>query len=94
MPCTVVQTPLGAAIVCTERRPRPRCRFCGAPAPLLCDWKVPERRSGVCDAPICGGCATSPAEGKDLCPDHAVAWRAWLAARRPQDRQEGDQHAV
>ncbi len=78
MPCTTVRLPPGeAAIVCTATR---RCA-CGARATLLCDWKRPDRRSGTCDRPICQTCATSPAPGKDLCPEHANAWRAWQAAR-------------
>jgi len=43
---------------------------------LLCDWKVPGRRSGTCDVPICSRCTASPAPDKDLCPDHAAAWKA------------------
>jgi hypothetical protein len=79
--CEVVRTPNGGtAIVCYSRRTR-RCA-CDAKAPLLCDWKTPARKSGTCDRPICGRCATSPAAGKDLCPEHARQWEAWQAARR------------
>ena len=63
MPCTPTRTLHGVAIVCTRGR---RCP-CGRPATLECDWKVPTRKSGTCDAPICTGCTTSPAPGKDLC---------------------------
>lgn len=35
----------------------------------------------TCDAPICAACATSPAPGKDICPAHAPALRAWQANR-------------
>jgi hypothetical protein len=69
----------GAAIVCTTGRAK-RCA-CGRRAPLLCDWKVAERKSGTCDAPICAQCATSPAPGKDLCPGHAQAYQEWKVAR-------------
>ncbi|WP_145149410.1 hypothetical protein [Sphingomonas solaris] len=69
----------GSAIVCSSRR-RQRCK-CGRPATLACDWKVTTRKSGTCDAPLCAGCSTSPAAGKDLCPTHAVAFEAWKAAR-------------
>lgn len=81
MTCTVVTLPTGErAIVCTTTRRR-RCA-CGRQAPLLCDWKVPARTSGTCDRPICRTCSTSPAEGKDLCPDHARSWEDWKAERR------------
>ena len=77
MTCEHVTLPGGArAIVCSSRK-RARCS-CGRPAPLLCDWKV---EGGTCDAPICARCATSPAEGKDLCPMHGEAFAAWKAGR-------------
>lgn len=65
----------GTAIVCSGGK-RQRCQ-CGRPATLLCDWKVPERRSGTCDQPICTTCTTSPAPDKDLCPTHAEAFERW-----------------
>jgi hypothetical protein len=71
----------GTAIVCSSGR-RKRCA-CGRPADLLCDWKVPARRSGTCDAPICSTCTTSPTADKDLCPTHGQAYRDWLAVRAP-----------
>lgn len=80
MTCERVSLPGGiTAIVCGTRR-KPRCK-CGQPAPLLCDWKVPGKKSGTCDAPICKRCATSPAPDKDLCPAHAEAFRVWKANR-------------
>lgn len=80
MTCDLITLPGGQrAIVCSSRK-RPRCT-CGRPAPLLCDWKVPGKRSGTCDAPICASCATSPMPGKDLCPDHARAFGEWQAGR-------------
>jgi hypothetical protein len=73
MTCDHINLPGGArAIVCSSRSAG------GRPAPLLCDWKVD---GGTCDAPICARCATSPAEGKDLCPAHAEAFRVWKAGR-------------
>lgn len=81
MGCESVTLPGGgAAIVCSPTR---RCK-CGERATLLCDWKVPERKSGTCDAGICARCATSPAPEKDLCPAHAQAYVRWQAER--QDR--------
>lgn len=78
MSCEHVSLPGGGtAIVCTPGRAK-RCK-CGRRATLECDWKVPARRSGTCDAPICAACTTSPAPGKDICPDHAPAYHAWRA---------------
>jgi hypothetical protein len=79
MTCEHVTLPNGArAIICSSRRRR-RCA-CGRPATLLCDWKVPARRSGTCDRPICADCATSPVPDKDLCPAHATAFAEWKVA--------------
>lgn len=81
MTCEHVTFPGGAsAIVCGPRR-RQRCG-CGRPATLLCDWKVPARRSGTCDAPLCDRCTFSPAPDKDLCPAHAAEFEAWKVGRR------------
>lgn len=63
------------AIVCS---PTKRCK-CGRRATLLCDWKVPTKKSGTCDAPICDRCTTSPAPDKDLCAKHARAFEEWKA---------------
>lgn len=80
MPCNLVKLQTGeTAFVCTSGR-RKRCA-CGKPATLECDWKVKDRRSGTCDRPICAACTTKPAEGKDLCREHATAWKAWEGAR-------------
>lgn len=81
MACEHVTLPNGGRMIACGTRRRPRCA-CGAAAPLLCDWKVPERRSGTCDRPICAKCTTSPASEKDLCPHHAAAWAEWKAARK------------
>lgn len=76
MPCTHVTLPGGQrAIVCGPRR-RPKLCACGQPATLLCDWKVPAKKSGTCDRPICEACTHSPAPDKDLCTDHAAQWKA------------------
>jgi hypothetical protein len=78
--CTLFQLPDGSrGIVCTSE-PAKRCR-CGKRATLLCDWKVPARKSGTCDAPICTSCAASPAPDKHLCTAHAEQWRLWQARR-------------
>lgn len=81
MACEHISMPGGGyAIVCGTRS-RQRCA-CGAPATRLCDWKVPGRRSGTCDKPLCPSCSTTPAAEKDLCPDHARAFETWRAERR------------
>lgn len=81
MTCERVPLPGGGhAIVCGTRQRRKRCA-CGRPADLLCDWKVPSRRSGTCDKPVCDQCTASPAPDKDLCPDHARAYEDWLRAK-------------
>ena len=86
MPCEVLPMPGGGkAIVCSSGRTK-RCA-CGGRAPFLCDWKVPDRRSGTCDAPICAKCATSPAPEKHLCPQHAAEFRDWRKARLAGVRQ-------
>lgn len=69
----------GTAIVCTGRRSQ-RCK-CGKSATLLCDWKVPRKKSGTCDAPICALCTTKPAPDKDLCPKHGDEFEKWKASR-------------
>lgn len=81
MACETVDLGNGQrAIVCGARPKRKKCA-CGRPAGLACDWKTAERKSGTCDVPICGECSFSPAEGKDLCPEHKAAYDAWLAAK-------------
>lgn len=81
MPCQTVRLPGGqAAIACGPRGKAKRCA-CGRRADLLCDWKVPARKSGTCDRPICDRCSTSPAPDKDLCPEHAEAFKAWKLER-------------
>lgn len=82
MTCERVNIGGVTAIVCGPRRRRPRCG-CGRPASLECDWKVPSRKSGTCDAPICERCAVSPAPEKDLCAVHALEFEAWQARRQP-----------
>lgn len=75
MPCQHVRLPSGGgAIVCTSARSQ-RCA-CGARGTRLCDWKVPARRSGTCDTPLCARCTSAPAPDKDLCRNHAAEWAA------------------
>ena len=72
MTCTVVNLNGTTAMVCGPRRFRKCACGSGRPANLLCDWKVP---GGTCSAKICSACSARPAPGKDLCPEHAGAWR-------------------
>ncbi len=58
--------------------PRP-CAVCGWISERLCDWKMPNGRD--CDRPLCAWCTMSPAPRKDLCPEHAQHYKAWLAGR-------------
>ncbi len=71
---------VGRGFVCTSEK-RQRCA-CGQPGTLLCDWKVPSRKIGTCDAPICAACTTSPEPEKDLCPAHAAEFERWKETRR------------
>lgn len=80
MGCQHVTLPGGQRAIVCGTRPRKRCA-CGRPGTLLCDWKVPERRSGTCDTPLCPLCSTSPAPDKDLCPTHVEAYKEWKARR-------------
>ncbi|KKI17474.1 hypothetical protein [Sphingomonas sp. Ag1] len=83
MTCEVVPIPGGGtAIVCSSHR-RQRCA-CGKPATRLCDWKVPTKKSGTCDKPLCASCTTSPTRGKDLCAKHVTAYADWQAQRVPE----------
>lgn len=91
MVCRSVSTPGGVAIVCGPRPRRAKCRCCGRPADLLCDWKVPGRKSGTCDAPICDRCTTSPAPDKDLCPAHAAEFEAWKLERANSGPRQADE---
>ena len=80
MPCVPVSIPGGGTAIVCGVRGRRRCK-CGRPATLECDWKVPSRKSGTCDAPICDRCSVSPAPDKDLCPTHAAAFEEWKRSR-------------
>lgn len=80
MPCRPFSSGGMSGFVCGPRQRAPKCK-CGSGlgADLLCDWKKPE--GGTCDAKLCPRCSTKPADDKDLCPDHAKAWKAWLASK-------------
>lgn len=86
MVCRRVPVPGGTAIVCGPGR---RCKGCGSRATLECDWKVPTRKSGTCDAPICARCALHVGDDKDLCPAHAEAFGEWLKRREQPLQRNG-----
>lgn len=72
MGCEPITFPGGSGWICSRgRRTRARCR-CGTVAPYLCDGPSPTRRSGTCDAPICGACATEQGPEQHLCPECAT----------------------
>lgn len=79
MACDVVPLPGGANAIVYYSGSRRSCK-CKRHATRLCDWKMPRKCSGTCDAPLCSSCTTSPATDKDLCPEHAAEWTARKAA--------------
>ena len=75
MPCSWVKLPGGGVAIVKHAKPRAKkCRGCGAPAPLLCDWKIAPGKT--CDAPVCEECALEVGPEKHLCPAHRRAWEA------------------
>jgi hypothetical protein len=77
MRCQRVKVGNTTAIVCGSRPRLMLCRCGSGKLPdLLCDWKVPTKRSGTCDAKLCADCSDKPAADKDLCPQHAAEWKA------------------
>lgn len=73
MPCEKYRTgsPGGTIIICGRGKRKPSCK-CGYTATRLCDWKLGGGRT--CNAKLCPKCTHEPAEGKDLCRQHAAAW--------------------
>ncbi len=62
----------------------PRCGVCGYFAERFCDWKKELHALGeppTCDRPLCVHCAWRPMPEKDLCPLHALRYKAWLSGR-------------
>ena len=71
-----------------DRRHRtPACGVCGYIATRQCDWKLLNGRVAddggppSCDRWICEYCSTPYPGDKDLCPEHELEYRAWLARR-------------
>jgi hypothetical protein len=65
-----------SAIICGLRSFRKFCA-CGRSADFLCDWKIPAKKSGTCDKPICSHHAQQVAPGKHLCPEHQARYDEW-----------------
>lgn len=77
MPCAHIKLPGGGhAIVRYSGARQKKCKVCKHAAPYLCDWKVGKAKT--CDKPICGQHAKEVAPDKHLCPEHQVAYDAWL----------------
>ena len=55
---------------------RDTTEWCACMAEFQCDWKL--RGGGTCDKHLCKPCALSVGNNKHLCPDHRVAYAAWL----------------
>lgn len=75
MTCTKIPVAGGVAFVCTRgASTRARdCAFCGTSTRdyKLCDFPLRGKRAGAtCSKPMCGKCATSIGENRDLCPPH------------------------
>lgn len=70
----------------------PPCSVCGYFGFFQCDWRVPmppHADSVTCDAWLCKYCTTRHPGDRDLCPQHELAYRAWLARRTNSTDGEG-----
>jgi hypothetical protein len=65
----------GGGFFCNRGQRRPRCGVpgCGRRCEFECDFPIPRKKSGTCDAKLCGAHATRSGAEKDLCPPHAKA---------------------
>lgn len=64
-------------IICGGRNQKMRYCDCSRPADFLCDWKMPDKKSGTCDGAICNKCALEVASDKHLCKFHQKAYEQW-----------------
>jgi hypothetical protein len=80
-------------IVCGGHARRRFCA-CGRPADFLCDWKVPAKKSGTCDKPVCAAHAQQVAPGKHLCPEHQRRWDHWKRTHAEFDLRGGEQQSL
>ena len=67
----------GNFIICGGRKSPPVYCECGRAAVALCDWKMPNKKSGTCDRPICASHAKQVGPGKHLCPEHQLRYDDW-----------------
>lgn len=74
----------GFVITCGERRREKQfCEICGRTAVALCDWKVTNTHSGLCDRPVCAQHSKEVAPGKHLCPEHQLRYDDWKTKHKP-----------
>ena len=76
MPCQLVRTSTGSAIVCGPRsraKPKP-CWECPRPGSFQCDGPSPTGK-GDCNRPLCAHHRTPASAGVDYCRDHAGTLR-------------------
>lgn len=73
MTCERVAFPGGGGVICIRGKRWPRCSMpgCEHPAPKLCDYPCPRKKSGTCDAKLCNGHAVVVGDDRDFCPAHA-----------------------
>jgi hypothetical protein len=84
--CERLQVGDQTVIVCGVKQTTPRFCRCGRVAIALCDWKVRDRKSGTCDAPMCTDHAKKVGRGKHLCLDHERAYELWQRRQREQEQ--------
>lgn len=83
MACEHIKLPDGStAIICGTRSRKQFCA-CGRECEFLCDWKVPDKKTGTCDRPMCGHHATQVGPEKHLCAQHLKAYEVWKSRRDP-----------
>jgi len=68
MPCDVVRTPGGMAIVCRSTKQKPRCAYCTDPGTQLCDHVIAAGKT--CDTPMCRRHAKHVEPNQDYCRQH------------------------
>lgn len=83
---------MSGGFACGRAVSEPRCSVedCLSRAPKLCDWKLRDftgEVTGTCDAPLCREHAHSPADGKDLCPQHWSEFQAWQVKALDRERE-------
>ena len=77
-----------SAIIICAGRSRPKfCAICGRQAVALCDWKMREHKSGLCDLPVCAAHAKKVGLQKHLCPEHQLQCESWKK-RHPSPQGE------